>query len=81
MNAENHQTEVSNQRGLAIIVAFFVATVICNISFIPYAIILILFDNSTVSDYILMTLFFISILVAIGGGIMAFKATYARMLK
>ncbi|MHB8987713.1 MAG: hypothetical protein ACYC6S_02905 [Desulfobulbia bacterium] len=76
----NSKTNKSGTKGLAIIVAFLVATVICNISFIPYAIIGLFLDNLNWPDYILGVLFFILLIMAILAGIVAFKATYARVV-
>lgn len=65
---------------LAIIVAFLVATIICNISFIPFALIVLFLDKSTFPHNLLEILFFISMVVAIWAGIASFKAIYARMV-
>jgi len=70
----------SGTKGIAIVVAFLVATIICNISFIPYAIIVLFLDNSNWPDSLLEILFFVSLIMAIWTGIIAFKASYARVV-
>ncbi|MEW6288502.1 MAG: hypothetical protein AB1545_01480 [Thermodesulfobacteriota bacterium] len=73
------QEEKKGSKILAIIVAFLVATIICSISFIPLALVVLFLDSSTFPQSLLGILFFISVVLAIWAGIVAFKAIYARM--